>query len=334
MAAPWLLLPAKLAHDLSQFFLTFRSRWASPQTLHWNSEVHGDFHWSGLHFENRLGIAGGVDKNAGHIRAWWSYGVGFVEVGTVTLVAQGPNPGVILRRENSRSAVWNKMGFPNQGADVALANLKKARPRATPVFINIGKNRSTPVETAANDYLRLIEIFDQEADAFVINISSPNTTGLRDLFKTENLAPFLSILRAKTRRPLLLKLSPDLSDQDFCEVLDTSLTCEFDGWIISNTTLAREIDQRTGQPYFEAAGGVSGAPLANRSKALLKLAVTHLGERRKNRLVVSAGGVSTPEDVFERLSLGADLVQVYSTLIFNGPSFFRSVAEATKGSLK
>ncbi len=223
------------------------------------------------------------------------------------------------------------MGFPNKGAVHVATNLKKlVRPYATPLLVNIGKNRETTNVDAYKDYLSLIDTFENTADAFVINISSPNTSGLRELFKPEFLTGFLAQLRAHTRRPLLLKLSPDLADAAFAEVLDTSLAAGVDGWIISNTTTAREINPVTQAPYFEAAGGVSGRPLAQRSLFLLKSAVNHLGARRGDRLLISAGGVSSPEDVFERLALGADLVQIYSALIFSGPGFLKKVAVAAE----
>lgn len=286
------------------------------------------FLWRGLKFENRLGIAGGVDKNGDHLNAWWSYGCGFVEVGTVTPRPQTANPGPILARNLDHDAVWNKMGFPNKGAIYVAGQLKalgKARP--TPIFLNIGKNRETKNTEATRDYLQLIQAFEDFADVFVINISSPNTQGLRELFQPLFLSPFLSTLRSATAKPMLLKLSPDLPEDSFKAVLDTSLTNGLDGWIISNTTTARELSPRTQQPYFDVAGGVSGRPLADRSRSLLKSAVAHLGNRRGDRLLVSAGGVLTPDDVFERLALGADLVQVYSTLIFSGPGFFKQVAD-------
>jgi dihydroorotate dehydrogenase len=195
------------------------------------------------------------------------------------------------------------------------------RPYRTPVFVNIGKNRETPNERAHEDYVSVINSIGDLADAFVINISSPNTKGLRDLLEPSRLVKFLKVIRSSTQKPLLLKLSPDLSDAEFCAVLDTSFAASLDGWVLTNTTTAREQT-----PQFSAEGGVSGQPLAQRAERLLQLALEHLGARRQNRLVISVGGVMTFEDVMRRLKMGADLVQVYSALIFSGPQFFANVA--------
>ncbi len=314
-ASPWLCLPAPFAHDISQIFLTLRGHFSKyiggPKTFFWCERS-----WRGLHFSNPLGIAGGVDKNAEHLDAWWSYGAGFVEVGTVTPEPQAANPGKILRRNNNDFSVWNKMGFPNQGGEVILSRLSSYKSRQTPIFVNIGKNRTTSNEKAVTDYVTLINKFETAADAFVINISSPNTTGLRDLLIPEALMPFLTTLRAATRKPQLLKLSPDLKDDEFTSALDISLKSGIDGWVISNTTTK----------FTPEGGGTSGLPLAERSQNLLKLAIRHLGPRRGDRLLVSVGGLLTANDIKERLALGADLVQVYAALIFSGPNFFQHVA--------
>lgn len=325
MRKPWLWLPARVAHDLSPFYLHARSYIAKPATYEWRP-----LEWKGLRFSNRLGLAGGVDKNASSTRAWWTFGPGFVEVGTVTPRPQGPNPGKIMARDLGRSALWNKMGFPNAGAERVAANLEKlGRPHHTPLFINIGKNRDTPNERAADDYVFCLTRLWSFADAFVVNISSPNTSGLRELLKPENLSGFLRpIVDARQRlsatgpsRPLLLKLSPDLTPQDQERALLVSAEMGFDGWIISNTTLSR-------QPgcSFPTDGGVSGAPLAPLARESLAHAIRVLGERRQGRLLISAGGVMSARDVRERLEMGADLVQVYAALIFEGPGFFRRIA--------
>lgn len=337
---PWLFLPAKVSHDLSPYLIraigiVTPQKKLNPRTksTHQQSALKDTwrpFTWRKLSFKNRLGTSGGLDKNAVQVQGWWSLGVGFVEVGTVTPEPQEPNPGQILDRDAGKLALWNKMGFPNKGLKNLKANLENlGRPYYTPVFVNIGKNRNTPNETAVDDYLKCIRELRATADVFVVNISSPNTKGLRDLLAPEKLhallTPLVSECKKSEPRPLLLKLSPDTLDDDFKSALDTSLAAGVDGWILTNTTTARE---KT--PTFPQEGGVSGQPLAERSKALLKLAIDHLGERKKDRLVVSVGGVLTPQDVFDRLSLGADLVQVYSALVFSGPFFFKKVAKKAK----
>ena len=322
MWRPWYCLPPQLAHDLSPLALRVLTAGRLRQHLDWRP-----LQWRGLQFHNRLGIAGGVDKNATQIEAWWRLGAGFVEIGTVTPRPQGPNPGRILRREISRQAVWNKMGFPNAGAEVVRARLANlASPRWTPIFVNVGKNRETGNAEAASDYAHGIQMFKDVADAFVINISSPNTKGLRELLQPQTLRGFLApIVQARTEyaaeKPLLLKLSPDSEEGDFLQTLEIASELGMNGFILTNTTLARESGLN-----FPAEGGVSGHPLAKRAKHCLRLAAKALENQRQRPLLISAGGILSADEARERLDLGADLLQVYAALIFHGPNFFRKVA--------
>lgn len=329
MLKPWLLLNPKLAHDLAPIGLQALALCRKPQVYEW--QKWRPLEWRGLTFRNRLGIAGGVDKDGARVRDWWKFGPGFIEIGTVTPKPQGPNEGRIIDRDASSQAVWNRMGFPGKGAQAVRENLERLGHRhLTPLFINIGKNRATKNEDAAKDYCECIDQLAFAADAFVINISSPNTTGLRDLFRAETFRPFMgAIIEARDRfatadrkLPLLLKLSPDLDPADLERVVRLSRELGVSGWIATNTTLARE----KGSP-FPPEGGVSGKPLAARSKQCLKSLLATLGQRSPDELVISAGGVMTPEDVAERLAMGADLVQVYAALVYEGPGFFRRVAQ-------
>lgn len=323
---PWLLLPPQWAHDLSPLALKIYSAIHGQNIPAWKS-----FDWKGLHFKNPMGIAGGVDKNATQLESWWSLGCGFVEVGTITPQPQLPNPGKIVDRSLNLKAMWNKMGFPSDGAEEVFYNLMAHAPDfKTPVFINIGKNRTTPNEKAVEDYLSLIETFHPLADAFVVNISSPNTKGLRELQKKENLESLLTPLLQKSsklsRKPVLVKLSPDMGDEGLAEAIDNCADIGVDGFVLTNTTLNRPPDCQ-----FPSEGGLSGAPLKELSTHALKIAVERLGTKKKNFLIVSVGGISKPEDVFERLQLGADLVQIYSALVFHGPHFFLDVASRFNG---
>ncbi len=325
---PWLWLPPQIAHDLSPWAINIYSHFHSDRVPTWDSFV-----WNNIVFKNRLGLAGGLDKNADHLPAWTRLGCGFVEIGTVTPEPQKPNRGKIFDRSIADLALWNKMGFPSAGADEVFFNLKAFKDHSTlPVFVNIGKNRTTDNSQAHLDYLKLIQQFHFVADAFVVNISSPNTSGLRDLAKPENLELFLkplaqAQLNFATRRPVLLKLSPDLDSDDLKRVLDSSIQHGIDGFVLTNTTLARAT-----QKIFPTEGGVSGRPLEKQAKAALKIAIAHLGSEKSKKLVISVGGVMTAEDVFERISLGADLVEVYTALIFSGLNFFRKVARTTHDS--
>ncbi len=322
-ARPWLWLSPQMAHDLGPLGLKIWAKFLSEKSYSWRP-----FNWRGLHFRNPLGIAGGVDKTGEALSAWYKFGCGFLELGTITPVAQKANPGLILDRDIETRSVWNKMGFPGPGAASVvqrLNNLGTQVPR--PLFINIGKNRDTSNEDAAIDYVKCFEQLKDFADAFVINISSPNTSGLRQLSDQkflENLLAEIALAqkKLKTKKPILLKLSPDMNESETNDLLARSLSQNIDGWILTNTTTSREPHSK-----FQKEGGLSGAPLAELSKRRLQQSVKFLGSSKQDRLLISVGGVMSPEDVKERLEIGADLVQVYSTLIFQGPLFFSEVAK-------
>lgn len=320
---PWLFLPTDIGHKFSPYFLKAYGRIAPMKTYTWKP-----FTWRGLDFTNPLGVAGGFDKNAQLVEELWTLGVGFVEVGTVTPNHQKKNAGKTIARHTKSKALWNQLGFPSHGAQNVHKRLRALKhPHFTPVFVNIGKNRDTPMERACDDYVKLVRTLSDSADAFVINISSPNTPQLRSLLSPDKLQDFLSVIIEENRdasigtvTPILLKLSPDMSVDELKKILDVSMEAGVDGWILTNTTTARE-----NCPPFPQTGGVSGLPLKEKSKLLLKETIAHLGNDRKDKLITSVGGVMTSQDVFERLEIGADLVQVYSTLVFEGPFFFRKV---------
>lgn len=328
---PWLSLSPQLAHDLSPLALQAYSFFKKGPTPTWQPFV-----WKNIVFKNRLGLAGGVDKNADLLNVWANIGCGFAEIGTVTPEPQAGNPGKGLDRSLHDQALWNQMGFPSAGAGEVYYNLRKYKDSSSlPVFVNIGKNRSTANKKAADDYVLLLEKFYDLADAFVINISSPNTAGLRELAKPENLLAFLQpIMNARktfaelnaAEKPILLKLSPDLEASEIKSIIDTSVRCNLDGFVLTNTTLSR-----TTQKTFPSTGGISGKPLQDLSKKSLQIVCNHLGAEKSKKLIISAGGVMTAEDVFERIDRGADLVEVYTALIFEGPQFFREVARKFNG---
>lgn len=327
MIKPWLLLPPEVAYKVAPLALKAHKYLTKPKHCRWKP-----FEWKGMSFLNPLGTSGGVDKNAEHIEDWWRFGVGFQELGTVTPLPQSPNPGKIIDRSNKDMAIWNKMGFPNLGLEVFKTNISRIqRPYYTPLFLNIGKNRGTPNDKAYEDYILCLRSLHPFADAFVINISSPNTSGLRDLLQKDHLRQFLEPIVAANLEmaggnrptPLLLKLSPDQNIDELGITIETSLDLGLDGWILTNTTT-----QLRDQLSFPDTGGISGAPLAPTSKNLLKQTVEILGSNKQGKLLVSSGGVMTPDEAFERLELGADLVQVYAALIFEGPQFFAHVAKS------
>ncbi|MGE0527214.1 MAG: quinone-dependent dihydroorotate dehydrogenase [Bdellovibrionales bacterium] len=317
---PWLWLPPALAHKLSPVVLSGLDRVARASPPEWEPLA-----WRDLHFPNRLGIAGGVDKDARNVRAWWTLGAGFVEVGTVTPQPQPGNTPPVVDRDQSQAALWNRLGFPSQGLPRVRARLETLRrPFLTPVFANIGKNASTPLERAQDDYVELLRGLRGLVDGFVINISSPNTKGLRELLQPDRLRGFLEPIVSslpQQHEPILLKLSPDMNTEELGRVLEISEELGLDGWILTNTSQGL----REGLS-FPKEGGVSGRPLAPLAKEMLRTTLGLLGSRRQRKLVISVGGVMSGADVRERLALGADLVQAYSALIFEGPYFFRKVA--------
>ena len=319
---PWLWLPAQWVHHLAPLFLKIYSRLFPSSTPQWKSVS-----WRHLYFPNPLGTAGGLDKNAKHIKDWWSLGVGFCEVGTITPKPQKANPSKIVDRNFKHLSLWNYMGFPNKGLDfVKKQLLSLPQKKQTPLLINIGKNRDTNLEESIEDYKKCLEELHPFADVFIINISSPNTENLRSLFNKDNLLSFLKTLKELSTKlnpttPLLLKLSPDEPEEDFLRIINQSLEADIDGWCLCNSTSKRIIPN-----LFPSHGGVSGKLLEKQSLSLLKNLKKHLDHKNiKNKLIISCGGVLTPEEVLNRLREGAHLVQVYSAIVFQGPSFFKKV---------
>ncbi len=321
---PWLWLPSQWAHDLAPYTLPLISPFYKVK-----DKAYRSFQWRGLSFINPLGVAGGVDKSGRSLSAWQNLGAGFLEVGTVTPEPQAPNPGSIMARDLQREALWNKMGFPNPGVEALRKQLNQFSNRKVPLFINIGKNRWTENGKAFVDYSRCLQSLNELADVFVVNVSSPNTKGLRDLLKAEVLRKFLMPLKASAMKcapdkPLLLKLSPDMDDSTLRAALQES--CEFvDGWILTNTTESRY----PGSPFPADEGGVSGRPLQEKSLGALRIAAEMKGEHPE-KLLVSVGGIATSQEVQQRLDMGADLVQVYSALVFQGPGFFGQILSQLK----
>ena len=280
----------------------------------------------GLTFPSPLGVAAGLDKDAEHFDGLGALGFGFVEVGTLTPRPQDSNPRPILARVTGDRALLNRMGFPNKGAEAAARRLAGRRP-AVIVGANVGKNRETTLDQAPDDYAQAARTVAPHADYLVLNVSSPNTPGLRDLQAVSNLRPLVEVVqRAVSDRPLLVKISPDMSGEDIDAVADLALELGLAGIVATNTTLRRE---GLGTPAAEVAriawregGGVSGAPLKARSLEVLRRLRARVGDRL---VLVSVGGVESADDVWERVLAGATLVQVYTGLIYGGPGWPRAV---------
>ena len=283
----------------------------------------------GIEFLNPVGLAAGLDKNGEHIDALAACGFGFVEIGTVTPRAQPGNPKPRLFRLEADEAIINRMGFNNQGVEYLIDHVKQSQRRCV-LGINIGKNRDTSLENAVDDYCSALNQVYPYADYVTINISSPNTPGLRDLQHGEELERLLSSLKLEQSRlkdvhgkyvPLAVKIAPDLDRQAVAELARTFIKLDIDGVIATNTTNSREglHDLRQGQEQ----GGLSGRPLTQMSDLVLEWLVAEL----KGKIpVIAVGGVFSAADASRKMELGAVLVQVYTGFIYQGPSLIRDCA--------
>jgi dihydroorotate dehydrogenase len=313
----------RLAGDLPPAAALLRAIYRAPRG---SAGVHA----FGLRFANPVGMAAGYDKDGVAWRGLACLGFGHIEVGTVTPLPQPGNPQPRLFRLVEDEAVINRMGFNNHGADYLARKLRGRRPKDLVLGVNIGKNKLTPLEEAGRDYLTLLRIFAPLADYLAVNVSSPNTPGLRSLQTRSALEEILRPLqtekasqeRALGRRvPVLVKLAPDLTDEELDGALEAILGCGMDGVIISNTTLSRPdlVSRHSGET-----GGLSGAPLAALAMQMLQKTLTRLGGHLP---VIASGGVMTPTDALARLDAGAVLVQVYTGLIYTGPGLVKQILE-------
>lgn len=280
----------------------------------------------GLTFPSPVGVAAGLDKDAEHFEGLAALGFGFVEVGTLTPRPQESNPRPILARITRDRALLNRMGFPNKGAEAAARRLA-GRKSAVIVGANLGKNRETTVEQAASDYAQAARAVAPHADYLVLNVSSPNTPGLRDLQAVGNLRPLIEAVKpAAGERPLLVKISPDMSDEDVDAVAELALELGLAGIVATNTTLRREALSAPAAELARIAwpegGGVSGPPLAHRSLEILRRLRARVGDRL---VLISVGGVESADDVWERVLAGATLVQVYTGFVYGGPGWPRAI---------
>ncbi len=277
----------------------------------------------GLDFPGPLGLAAGFDKDARGTAGLGALGFGFVEVGTVTARAQPGNDRPRMFRLTTDRALVNRMGFNNEGAAAAAARLRRRR-RSPVVGVNIGKTKAVPDDEAAADYAASARAVAAVADYVVVNVSSPNTPGLRDLQATDRLQPVLVAVRealdaaaAGRRVPLLVKIAPDLADADVDAVADLAVELGLDGIIATNTTISRDgLASPAAEVTAAGAGGLSGPPLRARALAVLRRLRARAGDRL---VLIAAGGIETPDDAWARLQAGATLVQAYTGFIYGGP---------------
>jgi len=285
----------------------------------------------GLEFPNPVGMAAGMDKNGEYIDALGSVGFGFIEVGTVTPRPQAGNPKPRIFRLEKANAMINRLGFNNKGVDYLVGQVQK-RKFSGILGINIGKNFDTPNDKAADDYLICLEKVYPYADYITINISSPNTKGLRDLQNAKQLEGLLNALNQKRceladehqkRVPLVVKVAPDLDDEQIPEIAKTVVHSEFDGVIATNTTISRDAVQ--GMRHADEQGGLSGAPVKDKANHVLAAFRTALPS---GIALIGTGGITVGDDAAEKIQLGADLVQFYTGFVYKGPDLVTDCLKA------
>ncbi len=285
----------------------------------------------GLKFPNPVGLAAGFDKNAKFFDEMESCGFGFIEIGTVTPLAQPGNDLPRLFRLKKDEAILNRMGFNNEGVQAAVNHLKARKDKRLIIGGNIGKNKWTPNEEALNDYLICFEALFDEVDYFVVNVSSPNTPNLRALQEKGPLMELLSTLQEKNEakpkaKPILLKIAPDLTNEQLDEIIEIVQETKIAGLIATNTTISRE-GLQTPSAEVEAlgAGGISGKPLTKRSTEVIR----YIHDQSKGTIpMIAVGGIHSAKDALDKLDAGATLVQLYSGFIYEGPGLVKEINQA------
>ncbi|MBK1989281.1 quinone-dependent dihydroorotate dehydrogenase [Sphaerospermopsis aphanizomenoides BCCUSP55] len=286
----------------------------------------------GLNFPNPVGLAAGFDKDGVGASIWHSFGFGLAELGTVTYHAQPGNPPPRLFRLPLDQAALNRMGFNNAGAAAMATRLRlinQEQSRLIPIGINLGKSKITPLEAAAEDYLESFRLLKDLGDYFVVNVSSPNTPGLRSLQDAAMLSQILELLQTEntSQKPLFVKIAPDLEWDAIADIINLAQTYKLAGLIATNTTISRDglktqIIEKTGKTPQEEAGGISGAPLRDRSTEVIRF----IYQQTQGQIpIIGVGGIFTAEDAWEKITAGASLIQVYTGWIYEGPMMVRRI---------
>ncbi len=298
--------------------------WPDPPVLNLNL-------W-GIEFSNPIGLAAGMDKDAVAVHAWHSLGFGFAEVGTVTPRPQPGNPGRRIFRLPERGALINRLGFPGEGMEAVAERLERLRHRRLPIrlAINLGPNKDTAPEAVAEDYAALMNRLGGHADFVVINVSSPNTPGLRNWQSPERMREIYAAIKGgqtSTRAPILIKLAPDLQRVELLKICDTAIELGFDGIVATNTTLRRK-DLGVASDYE---GGLSGRPLLELARGIIVDIYRHTAGRIP---IVGVGGIASAEDAYGHIRAGASMVELYTGLIYEGPGLVASIKVGLTGLLR
>ncbi len=325
-------LPAETAHDLSIKLLG-----SSISNLVKNKPIKNPIELFGVKFTNPVGLAAGFDKNADAVAGLTNLGFGFIEVGTVTPRPQVGNPKPRLFRLPNNQAIINRMGFNNKGVDHLVSNLKKSRSNVV-IGINIGKNKTTPNESAVNDYVHCFNKVHQLADYVTINISSPNTVDLRQLQETENLLKLLKELKKEQLQaeksfnkytPIVVKIAPDQDIESTKMIAKTIKNSGMDGIICTNTTIDKNNLKK--DSHQKETGGLSGKPLLSRSNEVIKTVRAVVGE---DFPIIGVGGILTEDDAMSKITAGANLVQIFTGFIYQGPQLIQSINTKLKKQTK
>ncbi len=271
----------------------------------------------GIEFKNPVGLAAGFDKNGEYIKSIEALGFGYTEIGTITPKAQDGNPKPRLFRLVEDNSIQNAMGFNNKGSDFMFAKIKADHKSKYPVGVNIGKNKLTSEDDALNDYEYLLKLFSNSGDYVVINISSPNTPGLRDLQNEKFITNLFTIAKDITQKPIFLKIAPDMSKQDAIDLCGFAIDAGADGIIATNTTIDYSLT-----PNAKDFGGISGELLKEKSFKLFEaIAKVYYGKT----ILISVGGIDSAEEAYKRIKAGASLIQIYSMLIYKGPQLIKDI---------
>ena len=287
--------------------------------------------YMGLDFPNPVGLAAGFDKDGKYFEDMSDLGFGFIEIGTVTPVGQDGNPKQRLFRLIEDRGIINRMGFNNEGVEAMVHRLKNRKNKNILIGGNIGKNKVTPNAEAAQDYLKCFEALHTLVDYFVVNVSSPNTPNLRDLQDKEPLTALLHLLQEKNntypaRKPILLKIAPDLTDEQLDDILDIVKDTDIEGVISTNTTISREGLKTSDARIKEIGnGGLSGAPLKDRATEVIRYLSVRM---HPDKIIIGVGGICSAADALEKLEAGAHLIQVYSGLVYAGPTLIKDINKA------
>jgi dihydroorotate dehydrogenase len=283
----------------------------------------------GVRFPGPLGLAAGFDKDGIGLLTWGALGFGHAEVGTVTAHPQPGNPAPRMFRLPADRALLNRMGFNNLGAGALAMRLARYQPQV-PIGVNIGKTKATPAAAAADDYRASARLVGPLASYLVVNVSSPNTPGLRDLQAVESLRPILSAVLAETSKPVLVKIAPDLSDSDVDEIADLAVELGLAGIVATNTTVSRQGLKTPGVDAL-GAGGISGPPVAHRAAEVLRRLYNRVGDRL---VLISVGGIETADDAWERITAGASLLQGYTGFIYGGGLWAKQIHDGVARRLQ